>query len=91
MRDAWDNVVYTCSVMLLFADTAAVDDWCARHRIPRGDVQPVATVLAFARAWYGWHLDAGWRKWTVGEAAEIFARFGLTGDTWALDTGTTRF
>ncbi|HSJ45195.1 MAG TPA: hypothetical protein VK923_10995 [Euzebyales bacterium] len=34
------------------------------------------------RAWYGRHLDADWRTWTVRGAVQILARFGLTGDTW---------
>jgi hypothetical protein len=29
MRQAWDNVIYTCSIMLLFRNEAQVDDWCA--------------------------------------------------------------
>ena len=27
MRRAWDNVIYTCSVMLLFRNEAQVEDW----------------------------------------------------------------
>lgn len=91
MRHAWDNVIHACSVMLLFTDAAEVDAWCGRHGIARGDAQPVRTVWEFARTWYGRHLDADWRKWTVREAADIFRRFGLTGDIWALGGGSDRF
>jgi hypothetical protein len=53
---------YTCSMMLQFKDEAHVDEWSARHRIPRGDVQPVAKVLPLATRWYGEHLrpDCGY-------------------------------
>ncbi len=91
MRRAWDNVAYTCSTMLLFDGDAAVDRWCAAHRIAKGDVRPVATVWEFARVWYGRHRDPDWRKWTSDEARALFARFGLTGDVWALPASGERF
>lgn len=91
MTRAWDNVVYTCSVMQLFRDAAHVDEWCERHRIPRGDIRPVATVLAFANDWYGRHLEPDWRKWSTDEAARIFERHGLTGPVWALAGSSERF
>jgi len=91
MRHAWDNVLYTCSVMLLFASSDEVDRWCRRHHIARGDVRDVDVVWRFARAWYGRHLDADWRKWTTDEAAALCARFGLDGDIWRLSAGTDRF
>lgn len=91
MERAWDNVVHTCSVMLLFRDREEVDGWCARHRITRGDVQPVEVVRAFAADWYGRHLDQDWRKWTTEEATAIFARHGLDHEVWALPTTGDRF
>ncbi|MBY0492463.1 MAG: alkylmercury lyase family protein [Gemmatimonadaceae bacterium] len=91
MMQAWDNVTYTCSTMLVFETPDAVDRWCTRHGIPRGDVQPLSTVWAFAQAWYGRHLDPAWTKWTTEEARALFARFGLTGSTWALPASTERF
>lgn len=36
MKHAWDNVIYTCSVQLLFRDEAQVDEWCASRGIPKG-------------------------------------------------------
>jgi hypothetical protein len=91
MMQAWDNVTYTCSTMLVFDAPAAVDRWCVQHAIPRGDVQPVSTVWAFAQAWYGRHLDPAWTKWTTDEARALFQRFGLTSPTWALPVTTERF
>lgn len=91
MRAAWDNVVYTCSTMLLFESAATVDEWCRRHRVPRGDVQPVSRIWDFARAWYGRHLDENWTKWSSEEAKAIFDRFQLTGPTWEISVAATRF
>jgi len=91
MTRAWDNVTYTCSTMLVFDSEAAVDRWSAKHGIPRGDVQPLSTVWAFVRAWYGRHLDDDWTKWTVDEARALFERFGLTGPIWALPAAAERF
>jgi hypothetical protein len=91
MTRAWDNVVYTCSTMLVFGSEAEVDAWCDRHRIERGDVQAITNVAEMAAVWYGRHLDRDWRKWTVGEAAEIFARFELTHEVWKLPVGEERF
>ena len=91
MQQAWDNVVYTCSTMLLFESEQQVDDWCQRHRIPRGDVQPLSKILEFSKAWYGRHLDEDWVKWTAEEARQLFERYGLTGPTWEIPGGDDRF
>ena len=57
MRHVWDNVIYTCSTMLLFESEAKIDDWCNRHRIPKGSVQPLSRVFELAKVWYGRHAD----------------------------------
>ncbi|KAK0623992.1 hypothetical protein B0T14DRAFT_517369 [Immersiella caudata] len=41
MREAWENVVCTCSVQLLFREEAEVEEWCATRGIANGDVRPV--------------------------------------------------
>ena len=91
MSQAWDNVIYTCSTMLYFKSKSDVDDWCRRHDIPRGDVQPIDTIWAFSKAWYGDHLNPNWKKWTVDEARELFSRFGLTHPVWQLPAAEERF
>jgi hypothetical protein len=90
-RDAWANVVHWCATVLPFRAAADVDAWCARHRLPRGAVVPVDQVLALGRAWYGRHLDADWRKWTVAEAQQIFDAVGLTGEHWRLPVSDRAF
>lgn len=91
MRQAWDNVIYTCSIQLLFRNEAQVDEWCATRGIPKGDVRPLEQVWKFATEWYGRHADANWTKWSMQEAAEIFGRNGLDGPIWSLSSEGGRF
>jgi len=84
MRRAWDNVLFTCSVMLLFRDESDVDAWCAVRGVAKGDVRPIEQVWAFAREWYARHADVTWTKWSTREAAAMFARHGFAGPIWSL-------
>jgi len=84
MTKAWDNVIYTCSTMLLFKNERQVDEWSARHHIPRGDVQPVARVLELSKRWYGEHLRPDWTKKSVADARALFAELGFTHPVWHL-------
>ena len=91
MASAWDNVIYTCSTMLVFESAAQVSRWCERSRIPKGDLQPLGRVLEFARVWYGRHLQPDWTKWSAAEAAAIFDQFGLKGPIWEIEKAQRRF
>jgi hypothetical protein len=92
MQRAWDNVIFTCSVMLLFRNEAEVDDWCVTRGIPKGDVRPIEQVCSFAAEWYGRHANPNWSKWSMQEAADIFRRHNLTGPIWSLSNdGEERF
>jgi len=91
MANAWDNVVYTCSMMLLFENSAQVDLWCQKHSKPKGDVRSVAQIWRFAQEWYGRHLDLDWRKWTAEEAAAMFKKHGLDGPVWDIPEAEGRF
>lgn len=91
MKNAWDNVIYTCSNMLIFENESQIDKWSERHQISKGDVQPIAKIWAFAQRWYGNHLNPDWKKWTVDEAKVIFAEFELTGPIWDLSGSSDRF
>lgn len=91
MKSAWDNVIYTCSNMLVFENEAQVDDWAKRHAIPHGDVQPIERIWAFSKKWYGNHLNPHWAKWTGDEAKAIFKEYGLQGRIWDLGGSSERF
>lgn len=91
MKNAWDNVIYTCSTMLVFENEGQVDEWVKRHQIPKGDIQPIENVWAFSKEWYGNHLNPEWKKWTMQEAKEMFGRYHLTGRTWQLEESAMRF
>jgi Alkylmercury lyase len=91
MKKAWDNVIYTCSNMLVFKNEEQINLWTERHNIPKGDIQPISNVWEFSKKWYGNHLNPRWEKWTMQEAKEIFAQFNLTNKTWDLETSGSRF
>ena len=91
MRQAWDNVIYTCSMMLLFENEQHINRWCQEHRIQRGDIQSVEKIWEFSKVWYGNHLNPGWKKWTTVQAQEMFNRFDFTHDIWKLAPSGTRF
>ncbi len=91
MKKAWDNIIYTCSSMLVFRDEEQINNWTIRHNIPKGDIQPISNVWEFSKKWYGNHLNPDWKKWTMEEAKEIFLQFGLTNKIWDLETSSSRF
>lgn len=91
MKNAWDNVIYTCSNMLLFESEAQIDQWTSRHNIPKGDFQPIHKIWQFSRRWYGNHLNPEWTKWTIDEAKQIFKEFELGGKIWELGDLKGRF
>ncbi len=91
MRNAWDNIIYTCSTMLLFENEKQIDAWCRRHRIHKGDIQPITKIWEFSKVWYGNHLNPEWKKWTAAEAKQIFDRFELTGNIWDIPVSDARF
>jgi hypothetical protein len=91
MARAWENVVYTCSVMLVFQNEDQIENWCRRHGIEKGDIQSLGKVFEFAREWYGNHLRKDWKKWTNEEAVQIFRRHALKGPIWDLPLTSSRF
>ena len=91
MIKAWDNVTFTCSTMLIFETVAEIEDWCKRHAMKLGDIQPIDRVWAFSKVWYGNHLDQHWVKWSVDEARDIFNRFDLNSPIWDMPSTSGRF
>ncbi|MBV8865940.1 MAG: hypothetical protein JO210_11145 [Acidobacteriaceae bacterium] len=88
---AWDNVHQHCSMVLPFRSENDIDEWCSRHRLPRGEAVPLHQVARLAKLWYGSHSNAGWRKWTVAEAQEIFYQAGLRSGFWDLGSRIGKF
>lgn len=91
MKNAWDNVIYTCSNMLLFENEKQVNSWSEKHNIPKGDVQPIEKIWAFSKKWYGNHLNPNWEKWTIAEAKAMFAAFNLDHKIWHLEDSKEHF
>ena len=91
MKNAWDCVTYTCSLMLVFQSETQVDEWCASRALPKGDVRPIKQVWSFAAEWYAKHADQNWQKCSVADAVQIFDRHQLTHSVWQLEQGAGRF
>lgn len=91
MADAWDSVIYTCSLMLVFRSEHSVDEWCSVRGLPKGDVRPIQQVWRFAAEWYARHAAADWEKWSVAEAADLFRKHDLTHRVWQLPVDSGRF
>ncbi len=91
MQQACDNVTYTCSNMLLFESEQDILNWCQRHRMPVGDIQPLQRIWQFSQVWYGNHLRQDWHKWTVAEARALLQQFDLHGRIWHLPLQQGRF
>lgn len=91
MKCAWDNVIYTCSNMLVFENEAQVDKWAIQHQIAKGDVQPIDKIWEFSKVWYGNHLNPEWEKWSIDEAKQLFHQFKLNHKIWQLDASNQRF
>ncbi len=91
MKNAWDNVIYTCSNMLVFENEKQIDEWTERHDIQKGDIQPIENIWKFSKKWYGNHLNPEWTKWTVEEAKQLFEEFNLTDKIWMLEDSKERF
>jgi hypothetical protein len=91
MKEAWENVVYTCSTMLVFENEDQINLWCNTHNINKGDVQPISHIWQFAQRWYGNHLNPAWEKWTVSEAKSIFKEFGFSHPIWSMEESQSRF
>jgi hypothetical protein len=91
MKNAWDNVIYTCSTMLVFENENQIDEWTVKHDINKGDVQPIEKIWNFSKQWYGNHLNPEWKKWTIDEAKAMFREYDLTHSIWQLDGSGERF
>lgn len=78
MKNAWENVIYTCSNVLVFEDEFQIDKWSKKNNIPKGDIQSIQRIGNFPKEWYGNHLNPEWTKWAKEEAKEMFEKFELT-------------
>ena len=70
--------------MLLFRSEEHVDRWCRAGGQARGALFTPQQMWTVAEEWFHRRLAPDWRRHTVAEAQEIFARAGLTGTFWEL-------
>lgn len=83
-RAWWDNVIHACASFQPFRAEPDVDDWCARHALPKGAVIPMPTMWAFARDWYGDAVRKPWRKKSAEEVRMVFKQHGFTSSFWSV-------
>ncbi|KAH7190755.1 hypothetical protein DER44DRAFT_850571 [Fusarium oxysporum] len=79
LRNVWYNVIYTCSVHLLFHNEVEVEEWLIKQ------------IWHFDAEWYDSHADLNWRKWSLHDPVEIFRHHGLTGPAWTFGGDTGRY
>jgi Alkylmercury lyase len=84
-KSAWDNVHKHCALILVFESVEDVFCWGEAHGHPVGELVPMRQVAHLARLWYRTHANTDWRKWSVGQAQDIFQTAGLTSDFWQLE------
>lgn len=80
----WDNVVHTCASFQPFHQEAQVDDWCARHAMPKGAMLSLPSLWAFASDWYGGYVKQPWRRRSPQAARLLFERHGLVSEFWTM-------
>jgi hypothetical protein len=56
VKEWWDNVIHARATFQPFHSQAEIEDWCARHELPRGAVVPLPRMWSFAADWYGDYL-----------------------------------
>jgi hypothetical protein len=80
VKHLWDNVIYTCSMQIVFENEQGVNDWCGRHNKQKGEVVPIEIIWDLAKIWYGNYMDEGFKRKTKETAEEMFASVGLTSE-----------
>lgn len=85
MRDAWADVVKTCSMQNLFCSTHCVMQWCRREGRQVGYTMDIDTLWRLAAGWYTGRFEHGYKRREPIEAKEYFRKAGLRGSFWGLE------
>ena len=83
-KKVWDNVIYFCSMVIIFRNEAEVDEWCKQHNKPKGKVLPIEQMWELAKIWYGNYIDFDYKHKTKEIAQAMYTQVGLTGEFWEL-------
>lgn len=73
----WDNVIFSCSLMLPHRSADQLTQWCERHQIVQGAVLPAEKCWELSKKWYGSYLDDDWNRKSAEEVREFFDSIGL--------------
>lgn len=85
MKDAWTDVVKTCSMQNLFCSPHCVEVWCRREGRRAGYTMDIDTLWRLARGWYAGRLKHGYKRREPAQAKEYFRQAGLRGPFWGLE------
>jgi hypothetical protein len=80
----WDNPYCPCGNILFFSSEARIEEWCARHGRPKGQVLDMPKALALAERWFGDYASPDWTRKTPEQANAIFTELALTPEFWRL-------
>jgi len=70
---------------LFFRSEDAVEAWCERRSIARGEILTLEQCWVLAQRWYEDRMSPNWKRRSAAEADAIFRAAGLTGSFWSLE------
>ena len=83
----WDNPYCPCGNILFFTSEGMVEEWCARHRRPKGALLDMRKAIGLADRWFGDYASPEWRRKTPQQAMAIFEELELDPEFWTLQAG----
>jgi alkylmercury lyase-like protein len=78
----WDNPYCPCGNILFFSSEPKVDDWCERHRYPKGAILDIEKSVKLANLWFGDYASPEWRRKSPAQAKAIFDELRLDSSFW---------
>jgi hypothetical protein len=71
--------------MLFFRSEEHARNWCDQWKLHLGAIMTMEQGWELAKAWYmPDRRNPDWRRYTPGEAQEIFRNIGLTSPFWKI-------
>lgn len=68
--------------MLFFRSEDAVDRWCARNGMARGESLTITQLWELSKRWYHNRISPDYHGRTLSEIVTIFEEIGLTSPFW---------
>ena len=68
--------------ILFFRSEEAIEGWCQRSGVPRGEALTLRKTWELSKAWYDNRLSPSFKGRTAEEAATILGHLGLGDGFW---------